>query len=371
MSDADKTTAGHSRIAGVLLRTQPDERLAVLAGEGNKAAFEEIVRRHQGALVGFASKIAPSARADDVVQESMVKAYLALQRGDRPDVPKAWLFRIVRNTALNERRDWREFDHLDENYDGVEQPPQAAERRSELRSLVTALGELPESQRTAIVQRELEGRGHDEIAASLGTSPGAVRQLIFRARETLRTGMGALIPIQVLRMVLASGSAEPVVAGATGAGLGLTAAKVGIGAVLATGVIAAGVNVEHSGKGGKEAAQIAIAEPEIAEAAASESAADATAPGLDTGVADDALLTISGKQTGIKKADAVPVPRQAPPPRPREENHRPGAGNPPPPSGGYQGGFGGDTTGGGGQHSGGGTPPPPPPPDGGFTKLAP
>jgi RNA polymerase sigma factor (sigma-70 family) len=359
-------------IAGVLLRTQPDDRLAVLAGEGSKPAFEEIVRRHQGALVGFAAKIAPSARADDVVQESMVKAYLALQRGDRPDSPKAWLFRIVRNTALNERRDWREFDHLDENYDGVEQPPQAAERRGELRSLVKALGALPESQRTAIVQRELEGRGHDEIAASLGTSPGAVRQLIFRARETLRTGMGALIPIQVLRMALVSGSAEPVVAGATGAGIGLTAAKVGIGAVLATGVVAAGVHVEDSGKNGKEADQVVATGPEAAEAASQPTTATGTAG--DGGTTGGSFQTVSRKQTGIKKADADPVPRQTPPPRPGDANHRPGAGNPPPPNGaGSQN----TQTGGGqtgdGQHRGGDAqpPPPPPPPTGYGTKPAP
>jgi RNA polymerase sigma factor (sigma-70 family) len=359
-------------IAGVLLRTQPDERLAVLAGEGSKPAFEEIVRRHRGALVGFAAKIAPSARADDVVQESMVKAYLALQRGDRPDAPKAWLFRIVRNTALNERRDWREFDHLDENYDGVEQPPQAAERRSELRNLVAALGALPESQRTAIVQRELEGRGHDEIAASLGTSPGAVRQLIFRARETLRTGMGALIPIQVLRMVLASGSAEPVVAGATGAGIGLTAAKVGIGAVLATGVVAAGVHVESSAKNGKDAGEVVMAAPETAEAASQPSASGETAGG-EAGTTDGSFQTTSGKLAGIKNADAGAVPRQAPPPRPGEENHRPGAGNPPPPIGGgnQSGQGGGGQTDGGQHHSGSPPPPPPPPPDTYGTKPAP
>jgi RNA polymerase sigma factor (sigma-70 family) len=358
-------------IAGVLLRTQPDDRLAVLAGEGSKPAFEEIVRRHQGALVGFAAKIAPSARADDVVQESMVKAYLALQRGDRPDSPKAWLFRIVRNTALNERRDWREFDHLDENYDGVEQPPQAAERRGELRSLVKALGALPESQRTAIVQRELEGRGHDEIAASLGTSPGAVRQLIFRARETLRTGMGALIPIQLLRMALVSGSAEPVVAGATGAGIGLTAAKIGIGAVLATGVVAAGVHVEHSGKNGKEAEQVVATGPEAADASSQAVAGGGTA-GDEAGTTEGSFQTVSRKQTGIKKADADSVPRQAPPPRPGDANHRPGAGNPPPPNGG--GGQNTQTGGGqtgGGQHHGGSAQPPPPPPNGDGTKPAP
>src|SRR5205085_4438834 len=131
----------------------------------------------------------------------------------------------------------------------------------------------------------LEGRGHDEIAASLGTSPGAVRQLIFRARETLRTGMGALVPVQLLRMALASGSAEPVVTGAAGAGLGLTAAKVGLGAVLATGVVVAGVNVDGWGKHKQSGEPVIRTEPDAAHAAAS-------APGGGTnGVADDGIAT--------------------------------------------------------------------------------
>src|SRR4051794_10945252 len=124
------------RLAGVLLRTQPDGRLVRLASEGSEAAFEaafeEIVRRYRSGLVAFAGRIASRDSADDVVQDSMVKAHHALLRGDRPEAPRAWLFRIVRNTALNDRRDKRVHDHLDENYDGVEQPPEVAERRRQL-----------------------------------------------------------------------------------------------------------------------------------------------------------------------------------------------------------------------------------------------
>jgi RNA polymerase sigma factor (sigma-70 family) len=183
------------RLAGALLRTQPDSRLAKLAGEGSEAAFEEIVRRHRSGLVSFASRIASSDSADDVVQDSMVKAHSALLRGDRPTSPRAWLFAIVRNTALNDRRDRRVHEHLDESHDGVEQPPEAVDRRRRLRELVAALGRLPRAQRLALVQRELEGKGHDEIAAELDVSPGAVRQLIFRARSALRAGVGVLLPI--------------------------------------------------------------------------------------------------------------------------------------------------------------------------------
>jgi RNA polymerase sigma factor (sigma-70 family) len=227
------------RLAGALLRTQPDERLARLAGEGSETAFEEIVRRYRSGLVAFASRISSRDSADDVVQDSMVKAHAALLRGDRPEAPRAWLFRIVRNTALNERRDNRVHEHLDENYDGVEQPPEAVERRRQLRDLVVAMRGLPRAQREALVQRELEGKGHDQIAASLDVSPGAVRQLIFRARSALRAGVGALVPMQLLRAALLSGATEQAGSTATSAGI---AAKLGIGALVTTGALFAGTH---------------------------------------------------------------------------------------------------------------------------------
>jgi RNA polymerase sigma factor (sigma-70 family) len=233
--------AAPPRLSGALLRTQPDSRLAQLAGEGSETAFEEIVRRYRSGLVAFAAGIASCDSADDVVQDSMVKAHAALLRGDRPDAPRAWLFRIVRNTALNERRDHRVHEHLDDNYDGVEQPPEAAERRRQLRDLLVAISELPGAQREALVQRELEGKGHDEIAADLDVSPGAVRQLIFRARSALRAGIGVLVPMQLLRAAVLSGATEQASSGAATTGAGM-AVKLGIGTVLTTGALFAGTH---------------------------------------------------------------------------------------------------------------------------------
>jgi RNA polymerase sigma factor (sigma-70 family) len=233
--------ASPPRLAGALLRTQPDGRLAQLAGEGSEAAFEEIVRRYLSGLVAFAGRIASRDSADDVVQDSMVRAHNALLRGDRPEAPRAWLFKIVRNTALNERRDNRIHAHLDESFDGVEQPPEAAERRHQLRALVAAMRKLPRAQREALVQRELEGKGHEEIAASLDVSPGAVRQLIFRARSALRAGIGALLPVQLVRAALLSGATEQAGSGVAATGAGV-AAKLGIGALVTTGALLAGTH---------------------------------------------------------------------------------------------------------------------------------
>ena len=75
--------------------------------------------------------------------------------------------------------------------------------------MVAAVGALPERQRDAVVLQALEGRPYDEIAAELGVSDGSVRQLLNRARNTLRSGMTAVTPIAVLaRFPFGAGAGE-------------------------------------------------------------------------------------------------------------------------------------------------------------------
>jgi RNA polymerase sigma factor (sigma-70 family) len=224
-----------------LLRTQPDAQLVALSRGGGSAAFEEIARRHGPALTGFAASVAPASQADDVVQESLLKAYTALCDGAEPEVLTAWLFRIVRNTAIDAQRATRHHDELDENHDGVEQPPQALERKAQIAALAAAIRELPRAQRDAIVQREFEGRGHEEIARSLNQSAGAVRQLIHRARNSLRESVGGLIPPALVRLATMPGANE--VAGGTGLA---AAVKLGLAAIVATGSIVAGASIDRS-----------------------------------------------------------------------------------------------------------------------------
>ena len=94
------------------LRLQSDERLLKLFRRGVEPAFDELVRRYRNALVGYAGSIAGRDRAEDVVQESLVKAHRSLG-GDREIDPRPWLYAVVRNTALNDVRDNRKHRHLD------------------------------------------------------------------------------------------------------------------------------------------------------------------------------------------------------------------------------------------------------------------
>src|SRR5436190_22976858 len=171
-----------NRLATTAVRFQPDSRLVGLVREGHDVAFEEIVRRYRSPLVAFAGAIVSRDHAEDVVQEGLTKAHVAIRRGDAGINLRPWLYTIVRNRALNALRDEPAHDHLDENFDGVPQPPDVAARREELAALIAGLKGLPGPQREVLVGRELEGRSHEELAASLGTTPGAVRGLIYRAR---------------------------------------------------------------------------------------------------------------------------------------------------------------------------------------------
>ncbi len=238
-------------LAGPALRLQPDGRLVKLARDGSEAAFEEIVRRYGKPLQRYAGAIVTRQRAEDVTQDAFSKAFVALKGSEKEIKLKPWLYRIVRNTALNELRDGPPASaELDERLAGGEDPIETIERRRQVESLMAGLADLPESQRAAIVMRELEGLSHEQIAKSLGISGGAVRQSIHRARTALRNGAGMLVPLPLLR-ALAMGigpDGAGVVAGAgAGTGLGL-GAKAGIAALLVAGTSAAGVAIQENHK---------------------------------------------------------------------------------------------------------------------------
>ncbi|HEY8640544.1 MAG TPA: sigma-70 family RNA polymerase sigma factor, partial [Solirubrobacterales bacterium] len=231
---------------------------------GYETAFEEIVRRYGKPLGRYAAAIVPSHRAEDVTQDAFSKALLALRDTDKEIELRPWLYRIVRNTALNDLRDQPAVTApLHEGIDGVETPSEAAERREEIAELLRRLRALPDPQRAAIVMRELEGLSHEEIAAALGLTGGAARQAIYRARRALRDGAGMMVPVPVLHYLLdptvgdavagaGLGSAAAAGAGAAGASAGGAGAgvamKAGLATVLVAGSVGTGVALHNSSR---------------------------------------------------------------------------------------------------------------------------
>src|SRR6188472_49163 len=241
---------------GPALRAQPDRRLVDLVRDGYDAAFEEIVRRYRRPLDRFAAAIV-GGRSEDVTQDAFSKALLAL-RGTEAEIElRPWLYRIVRNTALNDLRDRApEAAELSEALPGGRSAAAEAEAREELTELMERLRALPEPQRAALVMRELEGLSHEEIAAALGVSGGAARQAIYRARAALREGLGLLVPMPVVRVLaeqgdaatggaIAAGAGASTAGGAALGGLGGSAVKAGVATLLVAGAVGAGVAVDH------------------------------------------------------------------------------------------------------------------------------
>jgi RNA polymerase sigma factor (sigma-70 family) len=286
---------------GPALRAQPDRRLVKLVREGYETAFEEIVRRYRKPLDRFAAAIV-GGHSEDVTQDAFSKALLAL-RGTTMEIElRPWLYRIVRNTALNDLRDGPPIaEELGETIPGGQSAAVEAERREEIGELIERLRTLPEPQRAAIVMRELEGLSHEEIAAALGVSGGAARQAIYRARLALRDGFGLLIPLPLLRVLFDHGTEAASVAGASGVtaagaasvaggGAGATvggfgaagALKVGLATALLAGSVGAGVAMQHD-RGGRGSLEPAAAAARLPSGRGGDSAPAGPPGGASTG----------------------------------------------------------------------------------------
>lgn len=271
---------------GPALRTQSDRRLVTLVRDGYEAAFEEIVRRYGRPLTRYAASIV-GGRSEDVTQDAFSKALLALRRDDAEIELRPWLFRIVRNTALNDLRDSPPTPEvLAEALAGGQNPADEVEHREELADLMKRLQALPEPQRAAIVMRELEGLGHEEIAAALGLTGGAARQAIYRARRALRNGAGMLLPMPLLESLLAGAGPTTAEAAVGAAGIGGTAGaslalKATAATVLVAGAVGTGAVIDHASRSGNAGAT----PPPARQSASSDEAADQ--PPVETSGSDD------------------------------------------------------------------------------------
>ncbi|HUO69693.1 MAG TPA: sigma-70 family RNA polymerase sigma factor [Solirubrobacteraceae bacterium] len=242
-----------SRLARSVLRTQSDERLTELARAGSDAAFEALVARYRHALLRRCARVVGDTDADEAVQDALLRAHAALARGEPVRNVRPWLHAIAHNSALNLLRARASRPECVPNArEAIDQEDHAPQQREQLREVLTAVAELPARQRDAIVMRELEGRSYEEIAAQLGTTGGAVRQLLNRARNAMRDRLGALAgATPLLRWALDTGNGAAVARiGALSGGCALTAKL--CTAALVPGVVGgiAGVGAVVGGAGG-------------------------------------------------------------------------------------------------------------------------
>jgi len=153
------------------------------------------LRRYARALVG------DRASADDLVQDTLERAWAKLHLYRRGTDLRAWLFTVMHNVHVNKVRATRVTDTLDDEL------PELAQRASQgdtllLRDLDRAIARLPSEQRAVLLLVTLEEMSYEEVARALGIPTGTVMSRLSRAREKLRTmmlGQGAAAKLKVVR----------------------------------------------------------------------------------------------------------------------------------------------------------------------------
>jgi RNA polymerase sigma factor (sigma-70 family) len=156
---------------------------------GNAGAFETIVDRYQGRLLGFCRQMLNSTEdAEDVLQEVFVNSYRAMLADEREINLRPWLYRIARNRCLNHLR--KPTADAQESMDMVPMVEAAStaekvHNREEFRQLLSDVSKLPETQRSALLLREMDAMSYEEIAQAMETSVPSVKSLLVRARISL------------------------------------------------------------------------------------------------------------------------------------------------------------------------------------------
>ena len=236
------------RVSTRLLATQSDQRLLELTAKGHERAFEALVHRYRRPLLSYCQRLGlADSRGEDVLQQSLLKAWLSLQAGTEVRELRPWLYRIVHNTAVNVIRSAPESRGIVLDSAILEGFPAQSQvdGRIAAREALTEVAALPPMQREAILMSAIDGRSHEEVASALGISNGAVRGLLYRARATLRSAAAAITPAPLVSWLAGSASrvtpTAATIAALSGGGGGELGGTLLKGAALAvTAALAAG-----------------------------------------------------------------------------------------------------------------------------------
>ena len=190
-----------------LLRLQSDEKLVALIRRGHHGAFEALVQRYQPRLLAFCRHMLGSSEdAEDVLQEVFAASFNAICADERPINARPWLYRIARNRCLNHLRRPTPAgqDSMDIfERDGGTTTADTVHKREEFRQIVSDVQDLPETQRTALLLREIDALAYDQIAEAMDTTVPSVKSLLVRARVSLAEASEArLLTCEEVRLEL-------------------------------------------------------------------------------------------------------------------------------------------------------------------------
>jgi RNA polymerase sigma factor (sigma-70 family) len=191
-------------------RRKTDEQLVALVREGDDRAFELLVNRYQPRLLAYCRRMVGSPQdAEDVLQEVFAAAHAGMLAHDRPINAGPWLYRIARNRCVNHlRRCGPTADGVDSMdvhpHENGTSTLERVQQREELRAVVADVHDLPKTQRTAFVLRQIDDLSYTDIAEAMGKSLPSVKSLLMRARMSLAessAGRAALAPFALLALL--------------------------------------------------------------------------------------------------------------------------------------------------------------------------
>jgi len=174
-----------------------ERELVARIKEGDMDAFRELVEMHRDRIYAFVFYMTGDrSDADDITQETFIKAYKGLSRFRGDSSVYTWLHRIAMNLCIDRVRKLkkrREVPLSEIIPSHVEEPFREAER-SELRRIIeVALSGIPEKQRVILIMYEIQGFSYEEIASILGCPIGTVRSRLHKARNGLRERISKLL----------------------------------------------------------------------------------------------------------------------------------------------------------------------------------
>lgn len=201
-----------------------DAAVVVRVLAGDSEAFADLVREHGPGVLRLVARLLPSRElAEDVAQETFLRAYSNLARYDPVYPFRSWLYRIASNLCVDALRRWKaapssvSMDEVPEGNvagtgpaaggsepgsAGAGDPALEAERDEAAAAVRAAVRDLPPEYRLLVVMAHFEGMKNNEIAEATGLSPGLVKNRLYRARRMLRAKLswlseaGALVDTQ-------------------------------------------------------------------------------------------------------------------------------------------------------------------------------
>ena len=168
--------------------------------EGDESAYKNLLENYRGAIYNLLYKMVRNKEeTEDLVQEAFMKAFKALPSFNEEYAFSTWLYKIAVNNCIDHMRKKKlqtysinkpvqsKDGELDREFPDTSMSPDKSILSDERASIIeTAIDELPENYKTAIILRHSEEKSYEEISKILNIPLGTVKARIFRAREMLK-----------------------------------------------------------------------------------------------------------------------------------------------------------------------------------------